>query len=107
MMQGGRGFGAYFGDENDLAVSLTMAIPVAYFLFLHSQGSKRMLYGLCAVLLILGVAISFSRGGFIGLVAIAIYCLWFTPRRSFSPSSPCLNGLRVSSLQLSGLPRFP
>jgi len=78
---GGHGIGGYFGDENDLGVTLVMAIPVAYFLFLGSQRIKRLMYMICLVILIIGSVISFSRGGFIGLVAISAYCLWKSPKR--------------------------
>ena len=77
----GKGIGGYFNDENELAVTVAMAIPVAYFLFLGSKTNKRILYGICLAILILGVVFSFSRGGFIGLIAVTLYCLWKSPRR--------------------------
>ena len=77
----GRGLGGYVGDENDLGVTLCMAIPVAYFLLLGSSRAKRWLYAGCLLILVLGVLSTMSRGGFVGLVAVGIYCLWLSPKR--------------------------
>jgi len=78
---GGIGIGGYYGDENDLSLTLVMAIPVAYFLFHGSQRTRRLMYAISLVILILGFVAGFSRGGFMGLIGVAIYCLWRSPKR--------------------------
>lgn len=83
MTHSGHGVGAYFGDENDLSVALSMAIPVAYFLFL-SRDNRRLLYAICLGVLSLGLVFTFSRGGFLGLVAVVLYILWKSPRRTLA-----------------------
>jgi len=75
IMNGGEGVGGYISDENDLALTLVMAIPVAYFLFMGSRGFKRIFYAACLFVILPGLVFSFSRGGFVGLVAGGIYCL--------------------------------
>ena len=72
----GRGPGGYFGDENDVGVALVMVIPVAYFLLTGSKGFNRMKYALCLIILLLGLIFTFSRGGFVGLVFVVLYCVW-------------------------------
>lgn len=80
LLRGGRGPGGYFGDENDLAVTLSMAVPVAYFLFIHRHGRAKPLYAACVVILLTGIVATFSRGGFIGLMAGAGYIVWRSGR---------------------------
>lgn len=77
----GTGAGGYFDDENDLGVTLCMALPLAYFLFLGSRRFKRILYATCLAILMLGLVATFSRGGFVGLLATSVYSLWKSPKR--------------------------
>jgi probable O-glycosylation ligase (exosortase A-associated) len=68
---GGRGPGAFLGDENDLALALNMALPYA---FLIAQSPNltplaRNLYRLAAGVLIVASVFTWSRGGFLGLIA--------------------------------------
>jgi O-antigen ligase len=72
LTHGGVGSGNYFADENDLSLYINMYIPFCYFLFFHDkQGSKRLFYGIAVVVGLLAIILSFSRGGFVGLVAVA------------------------------------
>ena len=68
--------GGIFGNPNDLATALDLLIPLAIVLGLLAQGFwRRIYYGLAFVL---GVAtlVTFSRGGFLGLLAIGGVMLW-------------------------------
>src|ERR1044072_8351783 len=65
-----------FGNPNDLALSLDLLLPLAVALALNSRGNKRIVYSACVVLLAVGVVVTFSRGGFLGLVALALVLLW-------------------------------
>lgn len=99
---GGIGIGGYYGDENDLSLTLVMAIPVAYFLFHGSQRTRRLMYAICLVILIFGFVASFSRGGFLGLIAITIYCLWMSRKRFAGLVSMALLVLAMLAFAPSG-----
>jgi O-antigen ligase len=74
---GGHGMGASLGDENDLALGLNTAIPFAFVGFRTFPGWRRWGCGALFVLLLAGIVTSLSRGGFIGLVAVILYCVLF------------------------------
>jgi O-antigen ligase len=82
-VQGGLVVGSGFlGDENDFALVMNMALPFAYFRFLEAGSSKQKLFYLFAVGLFVAANIaSFSRGGFVALVAVIAYCWYKTPRK--------------------------
>ncbi len=65
-----------FGNPNDLAIALNLLIPLAAALALNSRGWKRLFYVACAVVMGLGVVATFSRGGFLGLLAAGAVLLW-------------------------------
>jgi O-antigen ligase len=88
-----------FGNPNDLAAALNMLIPLAVALALMSAGGARLLYAVCALLLVFGVAVTFSRAGFITLAAISGVMLWKFGRGT--RSSVTLATLAVSVLLLS------
>lgn len=70
LKSGGRGSGSFLIDENDLALALGMAIPYAFFLS-QSPTNKlwvKLFYLFGAGALVLGVIMTASRGGFVGLV---------------------------------------
>jgi hypothetical protein len=69
---GGRGNNTYFGDENDLALGLNLALPFAVLGISGVRGIAPRL-GLLAAsgLLVTGVVASTSRGGLVGLAAAA------------------------------------
>ena len=68
--------GGIFGNPNDLATSFNLLLPLAFALALLSRGLKRAIYFACAGLLLAGVVVTFSRGGFLGLVAMGGVLLW-------------------------------
>jgi len=69
----GRGSGI-FGNANDMALHLVTIIPIVAALFsgTHSPFPK-ILFGACALLMIAGVVLTYSRGGFIGLIVALIF----------------------------------
>lgn len=70
-----------FGDNNHLAMVLLMVLPLAYYLLLNSRARLARWGFLAAVLLIvLAVVATHSRGGLIGLVAVA-FCISILDRR--------------------------
>jgi O-antigen ligase len=76
--------GGMFGNPNDLAAALNMLIPLAVALALMSARRVRLLYAVCALLLVCGVVVTFSRAGFITLAAISGVMLWKFGRGSRS-----------------------
>lgn len=72
----GGSVGGMFGNPNDLATSLDMLLPFAIALFLIKKGPSRLIYLACAVVMAIGVVVTFSRGGFLGLLALGAVMLW-------------------------------
>lgn len=71
------GIGGLFGNPNDMALHLVTVIPLTVVLFLSSSHIiKRLIYGLCFISLIAGTMITFSRGGFIGMMAAMMALFW-------------------------------
>jgi probable O-glycosylation ligase (exosortase A-associated) len=72
----------YIGDENDFALALNVMVPFAFFMIIYSGRKIKKFVG--AILLItftFGVVCSFSRGGWLGLVAALVYCILGSTRR--------------------------
>lgn len=72
---GGRGTGGFLGDENDVALACGTAVALAFFGVSRLRGRVRWGCLIALVTLILGIVSSMSRGGFVGLVAVGVYCL--------------------------------
>ncbi len=68
--------GGIFGNPNDLALALNLLIPLAVSLALLGAGRVRQFYIACALIMTVGVIATFSRAGFISLVAMAAVMLW-------------------------------
>lgn len=75
----GRGPGAMLGDENDLALGCATAFPFAFYGFERLSGARRWLCGAIGALMVVAIVLSYSRGGFIALVAVGLYC-WLASR---------------------------
>lgn len=79
---GGRGPGGHVGDENDTSLALNSFIPLVFLsMFLAKTVLQRVLYGFAVGIMVLGVAATMSRGGFLGLVAALGYCFFLTPNK--------------------------
>src|SRR5262249_35144078 len=68
--------GGMFGNPNDLATSLDLLLPFAVLLMLTGKGVARLFYLGCAAVLGIGVLVTFSRGGFLGLIALGGVLMW-------------------------------
>ena len=80
--KGGRGIGAWMGDENDFCMVMDMAVPFGYFLLFSSTGvAQKMKYLGFLGAFILGAMVSLSRGGFMGLAAVGAYCWYRSPKK--------------------------
>ncbi len=81
LSHGGRGPGGVITDENDLCLFLVTFLPFVFFLFLQTKKTiGKIAYASIVFLVLLTVVATFSRGGFVGLLAMAaVY--WIFSRR--------------------------
>jgi O-antigen ligase len=79
LTHGGVGPGSMLGDQNDLALGCATALPFAFYGFERLSGRQRGLCAFIGILMVGAIVVSFSRGGFVALVAVAGYC-WFASR---------------------------
>jgi O-antigen ligase len=85
LLHHGMGPGNYFTDENDMALYINMWIPFCYFLFFsEKQMYRKLFYGLGLVVGVASVIVSFSRGGFAGLIGVALICWIFSSKKILS-----------------------
>jgi hypothetical protein len=78
---GGHGSGI-FGNSNDLALHLVTIIPIAAGLLFASRGILRKIFYAASVLLMTAaVVVTYSRGGFLGLVGAFAVLGWKLGRR--------------------------
>ena len=74
--------GGIFGNPNDMALHLVTMIPLALGLLFVARGFHRKLfYGLCALLMLAAIVVTFSRGGFLALVCASFVLAWKLGRR--------------------------
>jgi O-antigen ligase len=84
--------GGMFENPNDLATALDLLLPFAVVLTLVGKGLSRLFYLACAAVLAVGVLVTLSRGGFLGLIASGPVLLWKLGR-----------GRRLKTLLAAGL----
>lgn len=71
-----------FGDNNHLAMVLLMVVPLAYYLVLNSKSRlARLGFTAAIVLTVLAVVATHSRGGLIGLFAVAFWIVMHGRRK--------------------------
>jgi len=68
--------GTHFDNTNELALMLDLLLPIAVVLAVTGKGLVRFAYGVSAAIIGIGAVITFSRGGFLGLVSIGGILLW-------------------------------
>jgi O-antigen ligase len=77
--------GGLFDNSNDLALHLVTMIPIAFVLALENKNPLRRIVFWGTTLLMIGaVIVTFSRGGFIGLIAMALVLVRKIGRRNKS-----------------------
>lgn len=80
----GFGIGSFLGDENDFCLALNIIIPYVFFSFYFtSSGLRRVSLLVILGLLLLAITSTMSRGGFVGLIAVAAYC-WMASSRKLA-----------------------
>jgi len=65
-----------FTNSNELAMALDLMVPFAVVFALTARGKARLFYVGCAAVQTAGIVLTFSRGGFLGLVALGSVLLW-------------------------------
>lgn len=76
---------AFMGDENDFALAMNMTTAFAFFMWLHTDRFKKKLFYLCAAGVFVAAAVaSLSRGAFIGLIAVGLFCWLNSPKKVLS-----------------------
>lgn len=75
--------GNFLTDPNDFSLYINMMIPFAYFMFEYENKSVfwKSFYGFASLLGVVMVAISFSRGGFLGLMGVCGVIYWYSSRK--------------------------
>jgi putative inorganic carbon (hco3(-)) transporter len=74
--------GGLFENPNDLALHLATILPLAVSLMLIRRGPVKLLYAACGVLMVAAIICTFSRGGFLGLIAVALVLAWKFGRKN-------------------------
>jgi probable O-glycosylation ligase (exosortase A-associated) len=76
--------GNFLGDENDFALALIVIFPFAYFAIdLAGSAGKKILWSAVALLFLITIVLTMSRGGFIGMAATLVVC-WLRSRRKLA-----------------------
>ena len=78
----GFGIGSFLGDENDFCLAINIVVPYVLFSFYYVRSrSLKIALLLTLGLMLLAITASKSRGGFVGLVAVAVYAWLASPRK--------------------------
>ena len=88
--------GSFMGDENDFALALNAMIPFAFFMFQNQTSKFKRLFLIGSFLvLVLGVVSSQSRGGWVGLMAVALFCFMKSKRKLMNLGIAAMLGVAV------------
>lgn len=69
--------GGMFSNPNDMALHLVTVMPITIALFISSDNFlTRAVYGFCFIALVAGNLVTFSRGGFIGMMVCLGVLMW-------------------------------
>ena len=71
-----------FKNPNELALNMVIVIPIALGLLLGSRAiTGKLLFGAISLLMVGGLFVTYSRGGFLGLATASAYFIWKLRRR--------------------------
>ncbi|WHZ15467.1 MAG: O-antigen polymerase [Nitrospira sp.] len=85
MLHHGRGVGGWLGDENDFAMEMNVAVPFAFFMYQGTSDKRgKLLYLVLIGVFVLSSISTSSRGGFLGLLAVGLFCWFYSPRKVWS-----------------------
>jgi probable O-glycosylation ligase (exosortase A-associated) len=75
--------GGMFRNPNDLALHLVTVVPIGVgLLFSRRNKVKKALLAVCVLLFVLAIVVTFSRGGFLALMAVSAFLAWKLGRRN-------------------------
>lgn len=75
--------GSLFDNPNDLALHLVTMLPIALALSFSSRNRvSKIIYFIIGLLTVGGIVVTFSRGGFLALIATTVVLLWKLVRSS-------------------------
>ncbi|MFZ3138430.1 MAG: O-antigen ligase family protein [Thermodesulfovibrionales bacterium] len=81
----GIGGSNFLQDENDFSLLMNMMFPFVFFLFMYEKSiKKKLVYLTVSILAIVSIVISFSRGGFVTLLAVLLIIWLFSPKKILS-----------------------
>jgi O-antigen ligase len=74
--------GNLFANPNDMAIHLVTFIPVVVAFMFGARGPKKLIYAFCLFLLVGGMMVTFSRGGFLAFAGCGLVLAWKLGRRN-------------------------
>jgi len=75
--------GGLFSNPNDLALHLVTVVPLAVGLLFASRNFLgKIVYAICVLVLVAGIVVTFSRGGFVALFSVVLFLMWRFARHS-------------------------
>jgi O-antigen ligase len=110
--------GGMFGNPNDMALHLVTVLPIAVALAMSARSIiMKLVYWGVAALMVAGTTVTYSRGGFLGLIFVVAVLAWKFGRRNriavmlvllvggvlFMALAPGNYGLRLASIFVPGL----
>jgi putative inorganic carbon (HCO3(-)) transporter len=116
-VEGAIRFSGMFGSTNDMALFLVTLIPIAVALFCRTRNLVgKVVYAGAILLMLAGTLVTYSRGGFLGLLGMALVLAWKLGRRhrlavvfmlvlcfgAFLALAPQNYGSRIASITKSG-----
>ena len=76
---------SFLGDENDFAMALNVMLPFSFFILTSTRSRiKKMISAFCLVASVIAIVFSFSRGGWVGLAAVIVFCIFRSKRKLLS-----------------------
>ena len=117
----GRSTGGMFENTNDLGIHLVTMLPIAVALARSMRSFiGKLIFHLCALVILGTIVVTFSRGAFLGLVAVSLFLAWKFGRRNrvavfaalflvavlFVALAPGEFWTRIASIYDSSLDRF-
>ncbi len=98
-------FQGLFGNPNELAFNLTVLLPFCFVFGLTARTILfRLSWAVCAVTMILGVLVTFSRSGFLSLLACTLVLVWELGFKGRRPSVVLFSVLLAGVLAGAFLP---
>jgi probable O-glycosylation ligase (exosortase A-associated) len=89
------GWGSSLGNPNDVACVLALMTPLSVICALSQRGWKRWLYFACAGVTAVAIMFTFSRAGFLALIASCGLIIWKATRGHRVKMLPLVAGLAV------------